>query len=119
MRSEEHNICTSLPTLAIPDSVTEIGEYTFSGCNSLTSVTIGNSVTKIGNYAFQFYYSIKEVYCKPTTPPILGKDVFYNHATDRKIYVPASDDDSIINAYKAADYWKDYANYIEEYDFTE
>ena len=111
--------CSSLTSVAIPDSVTEIGEYTFSGCNSLTSVTIGNSVTKIGNYAFQFYYSIKEVYCKPTTPPILGKDVFYNHATDRKIYVPASDDDSIINAYKAADYWKDYANYIEEYDFTE
>ena len=35
------------------------------------------------------------------------------------IYVPASDDDSIINAYKAADGWKDYADYIEEYDFTE
>ena len=45
--------------------------------------------------------------------------MFDTNATDRKIYVPASDDDSIINAYKAADYWKNYADYIEEYEFTE
>ena len=45
--------------------------------------------------------------------------MFDTNATDRKIYVPASNDASIINAYKAADYWKDYADYIEEYDFTE
>ena len=35
-----------------------------------------------------------------------------------KIYVPASDDDSIINAYKAAEYWSEYADDIEEYDFS-
>ena len=43
--------------------------------------------------------------------------MFYGNASDRKIYVPASDDDSIINAYKAADGWKDYADAIEEYTF--
>lgn len=37
---------------SIPDSVTEIGEYTFFDCTSLTSVTIPNSVTKIGMNAF-------------------------------------------------------------------
>ena len=36
----------------------------------------------------------------------------------RRIFVPASDDDSIINAYKEADGWSDYASYIEEYDFS-
>ena len=44
--------------------------------------------------------------------------MFDNNATGRKIYVPASDNDSIINAYKSAQYWSTYAAYIEEYDFS-
>ena len=36
----------------IPEDVTSIGDYAFSGCSGLTSVIIGNSVTSIGDYAF-------------------------------------------------------------------
>ena len=36
----------------IPNSVTSIGSYAFSGCRGLTSVTIPNSVTSIGIAAF-------------------------------------------------------------------
>ena len=36
----------------IPNSVTSIGDWAFSGCSGLTSVTIGNSVTSIGFGAF-------------------------------------------------------------------
>ena len=39
--------------LVVPNSVTEIGSYTFSGCTSLTSITIPDSVTEIGEGAFQ------------------------------------------------------------------
>ena len=38
--------------LVIPNSVTSIGDYAFSGCSGLTSVTIPNSVTSIGDRAF-------------------------------------------------------------------
>ncbi len=38
--------------LIIPDSVTSIGDYAFSGCTGLTSVTIPNGVTSIGSYVF-------------------------------------------------------------------
>ena len=38
--------------LAIPDDVTSIGDFAFSGCDGLTSVTIGNSVAIIGSSAF-------------------------------------------------------------------
>ena len=37
----------------IPESVTSIGESTFSGCSSLTSITIPEGVTSIGDYAFE------------------------------------------------------------------
>ena len=38
--------------LVIPDSVTSIGNYVFTGCSALTSITIPNSVTSIGSSAF-------------------------------------------------------------------
>ena len=44
--------CSSLKSITIPDSVTNIEERAFSRCTSLTRVTIGNSVTNIGRYAF-------------------------------------------------------------------
>ena len=43
---------TLVTDLIIPNDVTSIGDYTFSGCTGLTSVTIPNSVTSIGNQAF-------------------------------------------------------------------
>lgn len=39
--------------LSIPSTVTEIGDYTFSGCTRLESVTIPGSVKSIGAYAFK------------------------------------------------------------------
>ena len=42
----------SLTSVVIPDSVTTIGYCAFYECESLTSVTIGESVTTIGDYAF-------------------------------------------------------------------
>ena len=44
--------CTGLTSVTIPNSVTSIGESAFSACTGLTSVTIPDSVTSIGNDAF-------------------------------------------------------------------
>ena len=104
----------SITSVTIPDSVTTIGESAFRQCYSLTIVTIGNSVTTIGGSAFRYCESLKTVYCKPTTPPTGGSSMFDDNASGRSIYVPASDDDSIINAYKAKQYWRDYADSIFE-----
>ena len=41
-----------IENLIIPDGVTSIGNFAFSGCTDLTSVTIPNSVTSIGEAAF-------------------------------------------------------------------
>ena len=109
--------CTSLTSVTIGNSVTSIRNYAFENCTSLTSVTIGDRVTSIGEDAFKYCVSLRYVYCKATTPPSLGYDVFQGNATGRKIYVPASDDDSIINAYKTKSIWKNYQSSIFEYEF--
>ena len=110
--------CDSLTSVTIPDSVTTIGYRAFENCSSLKSVTIPDSVTTIGERAFYNCTSLKTVYCKRTTPPTVGSFMFHYNAAGRKIYVPASDDDSIINAYKKASHWSSYASYIHEYDFS-
>ena len=45
--------CSSLINVNISSSVKEIGEDAFENCSSLTSVNIPSSVTSIGMYAFQ------------------------------------------------------------------
>ena len=106
--------CDSLTSVTIPDSVKTIGYYAFEYCDSLISVTIGDGVTWIRGRAFNNCDSLNAVYCKRRTPPIGGSSMFDGNASGRKIYVPASDDDNIINAYKAKEYWSDYADYIFE-----
>ncbi|MBQ6584499.1 MAG: leucine-rich repeat domain-containing protein, partial [Alistipes sp.] len=105
--------CSSLTSVTIPDSVTKIADRAFYKCSSITNITIPNLVTSIGSYAFEDCSSLKSVYCKPTTPPQGGSDMFLNNATGRKIYVPRASE----SAYEAAEYWSDYAADIEPYDF--
>ena len=109
--------CTSLASITIPEGVTTIGSYAFRDCTSLASITLPEGVTTIGQFTFYNCPSLKSVYCKPTTPPTGRVNMFNNNASGRKIYVPASDDDSIIKAYKAAEYWSSYASDMEEYQF--
>ena len=62
-------------SVTIPDSVTSIGKYAFSGCSSLTSVTIGNSVTSIGRQAFQYCAGLVSVTI-PNSVTSIGRQAF-------------------------------------------
>ena len=128
--------CSSLTSVTIPDSVTTIGETTFYNCRSLTSVTIGDSVTSIdreafyncsnlasviipdsvttiGDGAFNYCSSLISVYFKAITPPNGYYNMFYNNASNRKIYVPMK----AVETYKSANGWSNYTNAIVGYNF--
>lgn len=95
-------------SVTLPDTVETIGRSAFlSGRARLAEITIPASVTSIGDYAFSQNASMATVICLATTPPTLGRDVF-SLTTSSVIKVPAAS----VAAYKAADGWKDYANYI-------
>ena len=53
--------CSSLTSVTIPDSVTSIGYGAFKSCSSLTSVTIPKGVTSIGEFAFSDCSSLTSV----------------------------------------------------------
>ncbi len=54
--------CDSLTEVALPDTVTSIGNYSFSDCDSLSKITIPASVTSISDNAF-YDTSDVVIYC--------------------------------------------------------
>jgi hypothetical protein len=106
--------CVLLKDITIPNSITSIGKEAFFHCRRLTSVIIPDSVTFIGESAFEECTSLKEVYCKPITPPATGSHIFYDNADGRIIYVPM-ESVAAYKAYSASSIWSSYN--IEGYDF--
>ena len=43
---------SNITKITIPNGITSIGDYAFSECSSLVSITIPNGITSIGDYAF-------------------------------------------------------------------
>ena len=52
IRTLDNTILAGCNTTTIPNSVTGIGNYAFSGCNNFTSMTIPDTITSIGDFAF-------------------------------------------------------------------
>ncbi len=100
--------CRSLTSITIPEGVTSIGDYTFSYCTSLTSITIPEGVTSIGENAFLWCTSLNSITVKPEVPPT-GSQAMFDETNNCPIYVPAGS----VEAYKAAEYWNEYADRIQ------
>ena len=67
--------CTSLTSIKISDSVTSIGNYAFYSCDNLTSVTIGEGITSIGNNVFSYCTSLTSITI-PNSVTSIGEDAF-------------------------------------------
>ncbi len=54
--------CSNLSSVSLSENLTSIGAYAFHGCSNLTSITIPSSVTTIGMHAFYECNKLKNVY---------------------------------------------------------
>ena len=107
--------------MTFDDDITLIGNA-FHDCTTLESVTIPASVTEIGVQAFYNCTSLSSVYCKATTPPVavyvensIWKP-FDGNALYRSIYVAKES----VESYREDSYWSRYASSIKaEGDTTE
>ena len=98
--------CTSLTSVGDLPACTSIDGYAFSGCTNLTSVRDLSACTSIGNSAFEDCTSLEKInLTAPNVAELSSSNAFRKNTT---IFVPAS----LLEAYKAADNWKDIANQI-------
>lgn len=82
-------LCRSLTSVIIPDSITSIGEWAFSNCSNLTSITIPDSVTSIGMSAFQECSSLTSITI-PDSVTSIELMAFYNCSSLTSITIPDS-----------------------------
>ena len=123
--SQEDGLVGKTLTTYTNDRVTSIGSYAFYSCSSLTSIDLPNA-TSIGNNAFSDCYSLTKLIIRTTSQvcTLSNTNAFNNcyhilgttNATynpeglkDGYIYVP----DELVESYKTATNWSEYASQIK------
>ena len=103
--------CTSLTSITIPNSVTTISVRAFSDCTSLTTITIPNSVTTISGYIFYGCTGLETIICLGSTAPTITKYTFSSVKTGGTLYVPQGS--------TGYDLWMSTTNnYLGKYNWT-
>ncbi len=85
--------CTSLQTIKLPNSVTEIGNYCFSNCASLKEISLPNSLKTIANHAFAWCTSLEVIKMGSSFAYFnnTGDNSFtYSAGSIKEIYIPKS-----------------------------
>lgn len=93
--------------IILPQNLTKIGAFCFDG-SSIKQIAIPDTVTEIGDRAFGYCDQLASITCLAATPPTLGNGAFAPDPEGLTIKVPAAS----VAAYKAATNWSSYADYI-------
>lgn len=81
------HVADKIGTVQIPDGVTRIGSYAFSGCRSLHSIAIPDSVTTIGSCAFENCDSLRSITI-PSSVTTIEWGAFWGCDSLRSIAIP-------------------------------
>ncbi|MDE5989287.1 MAG: leucine-rich repeat domain-containing protein [Duncaniella sp.] len=81
--------CSFLTSITIPNSVTEIERSAFEGCSSLASITIPNWVTKINGSAFRGCSSLTSITI-PNSVTGIGSSAFSGCSSLTSVTIPNS-----------------------------
>ena len=106
--------CYNLKHIELPEGVTTIGQGAFSSCFGFEAFVIPSTVTKIDKFAFLYNDGMNTFHVRATTPPVLEATGFTETTTALIIYVPYSEDHSILEAYLAATGWSGRGDQIRE-----
>ncbi len=80
---------SSVTSVVIPDSVTNIGDYAFCQCSSLLNINIPDGVTNIGDYAFGYCSSLESITI-PESVKMIGSFAFGKCSSLKSVSIPDS-----------------------------
>lgn len=101
--------CSSLANITIPNGVTQIGTEAFLNCSSLTNITVPDSIDSIGDRAFYNCSSLALLDLSNCSHVVsVGSEFLDSTKSTLQIKVKAS----LVEQYKTAPYWRDYADKI-------
>ena len=95
-------------SITVKEGITTIGRYFTRSSDGLASVTFPSTLTTLGGYTFRDCDNLTSLTVLATTPPTLDGPLAVPAPSGLNIYVPAES----VDAYKAAQYWSDYADKI-------
>lgn len=96
------NGCEGLSSIILPKTLTSLVNTPFHSCYSLLSITFPSTTNSIAASSFQ-NCGLGSIKFLGTTPPtVANSSAWTNLPTDCTIYVPYSEDHSVLNAYKTA-----------------
>lgn len=81
---------SSLKSVKMPEGITTIAPFCFSGASSLTSISLPQSVTSIGEYGFLSTNALEQIILPKNV--IVGMSVFGDHHENLKIYFEGKTD---------------------------
>ena len=93
--------CTGLTSVTIPNSVTSIGGYAFLGCDHITNISFGNGLQIIGAAAFVGCTQVVRIKSFAPTAPTIQSSTFSDLSDDVIVNVPCG----YVPAYENAAYW--------------
>lgn len=103
-----------LQIITLPYGLTTIGNGAFTNGNWCRTIYIPSTVTSITGNAFNDNRTKLSYHLMSTNPPALTTSGFTNMPSTCIIYVPYSEDHSILNAYQTATNWATYASKMQE-----
>lgn len=85
----ENRLIAGCMNTVIPNTVTAIDDYAFSGCSELTAVEIPASVTQVGDFSFRACSKLRNVIL-PESLAAIGSSAFFDCTALNSISIPAT-----------------------------
>lgn len=100
--------CSGLTNIVIPNGV--IGDYAFENCSNLISIDILNKVIEMGDNSFEGCNNLTQINSYAVIPPKIKSKTFMGN---QKYFATLNVPEGCAAVYRAAEYWKDFVNIVE------